>query len=164
MGLFDKTSVLEQRWVREGTTCTNSLGEWTITGVGNGQYFARLWGQGTGVIDGFYRQGADAIEDTALATTITVSNAPVTGVAVVGGRGKTVSGTISRPAGNYEICVSAWEEGAAQGWRNWRGAGCTRTSTFSFTVPDGTYRFEYSDRSQSLRTIWSGGATTFEEA
>lgn len=172
VGLFEKQSVIENNWQFGGSACAGPDGTWSITGVAEGDYLLWSWdtddtGRSLGLIPGFYRSGSPVENNQASATTITVASVNVTGVSVLVNRGISVSGTISGRSLNSEICVNAWREGEVSGWREWVGGTCSRSSTYALTVPAGTYRFEYWDRSGNLRTVWASpnsSATSYEDA
>jgi hypothetical protein len=172
VGLFEKQSVLDNKWVNAGSSCAGNDGSWSIAGVSTGNYLLWLWdsdntGQSLGLLPGFYQSGSTVANDPNSATTVTVASTNVENLSVLVNRGKTVSGTISGRSANSEICVNAWREGEVSGWREWAGGTCTRSSNYSISVPAGTYRFEYWDRSGALRTVWASpnsAATSYEDA
>jgi hypothetical protein len=169
VGLFEKQSVLDNKWVIAGDSCAGSDGSWSIEGVSTGNYLLWLWdsdntGQSLGLLPGFYQSGSSVANDPNSATTVTVASADIGNLSILVNRGNTVSGTISGRSANSEICVNAWREGEVSGWREWAGGTCTRSSNYTISVPNGKYRFEYWDRSGALRTIWTGEATSYEDA
>lgn len=172
VGLFEEQSVRDNKWVTAGSSCAGSDGSWSITGVSTGSYLLWLWdtdntGQSLGLLPGFYQSGSAVANDPNSATTVPVASANIGNLSVLVNRGKTVSGTISGRSANSEICVNAWREGEVSGWREWAGGTCTRSSSYTISVPAGTYRFEYWDRSGALRTVWASqnsAATSYEDA
>lgn len=145
-------------FIWQGADCTDANGDWAIPGLSSGGYLLYVGG-GSNVIAGFYKQGSSAVADPFQSSVVQVTGNLAMPESFRVGLGNSVTGSITGLSGEYEICVNAFQEGALPGWQIWKGGTCTRTPNFEFSLPDGDYRFRYSDDYTNRTTTWLGGSS-----
>jgi hypothetical protein len=149
----------------DAADCFLDDGQWTLGGLTVSDYVIYVYDFGEGILSGFYAAGGSLNSNPGNASTFTFSSQTsiAAGVAVAQ-PGSAVAGTITKPSGTYDVCVTAWKESGQAGFREWVNGTCTSSSTFALTVPNGSYRFEYSELSGQLKTVWNGGAAGYSIA
>jgi hypothetical protein len=159
---LDKSRYFAGLMSDDAADCFLTDGQWTLSGLTASDYVIYVYDFGEGILSGFYGAGGSLNSNPGNASTFTFSGpSSLSAGLAVAQPGSAVSGTFSRPSGTYEVCVTAWKESGQAGFREWVNGTCTSSNTFALTIPNGTYRFEYSERNGQLKTVWNGGVASY---
>ncbi|HWB68205.1 MAG TPA: fibronectin type III domain-containing protein, partial [Mycobacteriales bacterium] len=134
----------------EGSTCSFSSGNYTVTGLGTADYVVLASDLGGTFISEYYNGAPGGTTDFTAATTVHVTNgAASSGINVTLPAGGHITGTVTEPGGSpstdIHLCVSAFDDAGDLG-SDCALSGSGTTGTYDIAgLPSGNYVVTFDD-------------------